>query len=140
MAFVIGDRSAETCARLWSRIPEEYRQGRSFSDFWKSYRPVFEEDETHRQVGKSSGEMAHVERFLDDCARSWPDTSGEREQPPSQNGCSISRRNCSWSGTTKPSLNIYPLPIIRNGGTSSGYKTNPTGTKVQAALRSAASN
>ncbi|WP_259083434.1 IS1 family transposase [Salinibacter ruber] len=64
VAFVIGDRSAKTCARLWSRIPEEYRQGRSFSDFWKSYRPVFEEDETHRQVGKSSGEMAHVERFF----------------------------------------------------------------------------
>jgi transposase-like protein len=36
VAFVIGDRSSRTCARLWSRIPEEYRQGRSFSDFWKS--------------------------------------------------------------------------------------------------------
>jgi IS1 family transposase/transposase-like protein len=64
VAFVIGDRSAKTCARLWSRVPEEYRQGRSFSDFWKSYRPVFEEDPTHRQVGKSSGELAHVERFF----------------------------------------------------------------------------
>ena len=42
VAFVIGDRSAKTCARLWSRIPEGYRQGRSFSDFWKSYRPVLE--------------------------------------------------------------------------------------------------
>jgi IS1 family transposase len=47
VAFVIGDRSAKTCARLWSRIPEEYRRGHSFSDFWKSYRPVFEEDPTH---------------------------------------------------------------------------------------------
>jgi IS1 family transposase len=64
VAFVIGDRSARTCARLWSRILEEYRQGRSFSDFWKSYRPVFEEDPTHQQVEKSSGEMAHVERFF----------------------------------------------------------------------------
>jgi IS1 family transposase len=36
VAFVIGDRSAETCARLWSRIPEGYRQATSFSDFWKS--------------------------------------------------------------------------------------------------------
>jgi insertion element IS1 protein InsB len=41
-----------------------YRQGKSFSDFWKSYRPVFEEEPTHRQVGKSSGELAHVERFF----------------------------------------------------------------------------
>ncbi len=59
-----GDRSARTCARLWSRIPEEYYQAKSFSDFWKSYRPVFEEDPTHQQVGKSSGELAHVERFF----------------------------------------------------------------------------
>jgi hypothetical protein len=39
-----------------------YRQGQSFSDFWKSFEAtassVFEEDETHRQVGKSSGELA----------------------------------------------------------------------------------
>jgi IS1 family transposase len=26
---------------------------------------VLEEDETHQQVGKSSGEMAHVERFFE---------------------------------------------------------------------------
>ncbi len=32
------------------------------------------------------------------------------------------------------------MAIICNGGTSSGYRTNPTGTKAQAALRSAASN
>jgi len=59
-----GDRSAKTCARLWSRIPEGYRQAQSFSDFWKSYRPVFAGDPSHRQVGKSSGELAHVERFF----------------------------------------------------------------------------
>ena len=61
---MIGDRSARTCARLWSRIPEEYRRCHSFSDFWKSYRPVLEEKQTHQQVGKSSGELAHVERFF----------------------------------------------------------------------------
>jgi insertion element IS1 protein InsB len=43
---------------------QEYRQAKSFSDFWKSYRPVFEDDSSHQQVGKSSGEMAHVERFF----------------------------------------------------------------------------
>ncbi len=41
-----------------------YRQAQSFSDFWKSYRPVFAGDPSHRQVGKSSGELAHVERFF----------------------------------------------------------------------------
>ncbi|WP_183957624.1 IS1 family transposase, partial [Salinibacter ruber] len=64
VAFVIGDRSAKACARLWSRIPEEYRQAKSFSDFWKSCHPVFEEDPTHQQTRKSSGELAHVERFF----------------------------------------------------------------------------
>ena len=45
-----------------------YRRGKSFSDLWKpsgaTASPVFEEKPTHRQVGKSSGEMAHVERFF----------------------------------------------------------------------------
>jgi hypothetical protein len=45
-----------------------YRRGKSFSDLWKpsgaTVYPVFEEKPTHRQVGKSSGEMAHVERFF----------------------------------------------------------------------------
>ncbi len=67
MAFVIGDRSARTCARLWSRIPEGYQQGQSFSDFWKSYRPVFAGDPSHRQVGKSSGELAVLRGVL----REW---------------------------------------------------------------------
>ncbi len=58
------DRLAKTYTRLWSRIPEGYRRGHSFSDFWKSYRPVFDDDSSHQQVGKSSGELAHVERFF----------------------------------------------------------------------------
>ena len=64
VAFVIGDRSAQTCARLWAKIPEGYHRRQSFSDFWKSYRPVFEKDPTHEQVAKDSGELAHVERFF----------------------------------------------------------------------------
>lgn len=64
VAFVIGDRSARTCARLWTKIPDSYKSCRSFSDFWKAYRPVFEGDSTHEQVAKDSGETAHVERFF----------------------------------------------------------------------------
>ena len=62
VAFVIGDRSAKTCARLWAKIPGPYKRCRSFSDFWAAYAEVFSE-ETHRQVEKRSGEVAHMERF-----------------------------------------------------------------------------
>ena len=64
VAFVIGDRSARTCARLWSRIPASYRTAQSFSDFWTAYQPVFKDDPKHEQVGKASGECSHVERFF----------------------------------------------------------------------------
>ncbi len=50
--------------------------------------------------------------FLGGCAKSWLGMSDGHERPPSQNGCSISQRSCSWSGTTKLSLNIDPLPIF----------------------------
>jgi IS1 family transposase len=62
VAFAIGDRSADTCARLWKKIPEDYRQCRSFSDFWDAYASVFSSD-THEQVDKKSGETSHMERF-----------------------------------------------------------------------------
>ena len=62
VAFVIGDRSAKTCTRLWRKIPAGYRGCRSFSDFWKAYGQVFS-SETHQQVGKAAGEVAHMERF-----------------------------------------------------------------------------
>ena len=42
----------------------EYREKQSFSDFWKSYEPILEEDASHEQVEKESGELAHVERFF----------------------------------------------------------------------------
>ena len=105
VAFVIGDRSAKTCARLWSRIPEGYRQGRSFSDFWKSYRPVFEQNPQsdsldHQQLGPPTGwttnrsESPAVSWLTSNDSsggfgRSWPGMSDGREQPPSQNECFI---------------------------------------------------
>ena len=62
IAFVIGDRSEQTCHPLWDRIPDPYRQCHSFSDFWEAYALVFPE-ETHRCVGKESGETNHMERW-----------------------------------------------------------------------------
>jgi IS1 family transposase len=63
VAFVIGDRSAKTCARLWSKIPEDYKRKQSFSDFWDAYEIVFPK-QYHQQVDKKSGACSHVERWF----------------------------------------------------------------------------
>ena len=62
VAFVNGDHSEKTCRALWARVPQAYRKCHSFSDFWKAYAAVLPE-ETHRSVGKESGETAHMERW-----------------------------------------------------------------------------
>jgi insertion element IS1 protein InsB len=62
VAFVIGDRRKATCLRLWTAIPEAYKHCHTFSDFWRAYRQVFPA-ETHRCVGKETGETAHMERW-----------------------------------------------------------------------------
>src|SRR5215210_6174847 len=62
VAYAIGDRGERTCRRLWERIPEDYRRGCCYSDFWEAYRVVLPE-ERHEAVGKESGELAHVERW-----------------------------------------------------------------------------
>jgi len=62
VACVIGDRSEETCRKLWEQIPYAYRNCQSFSDFWEAYQNVFPE-ETHECVGKESGQTNHMERW-----------------------------------------------------------------------------
>lgn len=62
IAFVIGDRSKKTCYKLWNKIPKDYKQCNSFSDFWNAYEEVFSPD-LHRCVGKESGETSHMERW-----------------------------------------------------------------------------
>ena len=62
VAYFIGDRSEKSCRELWERIPTGYKRCSSYSDFWEAYRNVFPID-THRCVGKESGETAHVERW-----------------------------------------------------------------------------
>jgi insertion element IS1 protein InsB len=62
VAYVVGDRSERTCRRLWERIPEGYKGGSCYSDFWEAYRAAIPE-ERHEAVGKESGELAHVERW-----------------------------------------------------------------------------
>lgn len=62
IAFAIGDRSEQTCRRLWKRIPVAYRSCVAYSDFWKAYQNVIPADQ-HFAVGKDSGETNHMERW-----------------------------------------------------------------------------
>jgi IS1 family transposase len=62
VAFAIGDRSEETCRRLWESIPSAYRFCHTYSDFWDAYRKVFDANR-HQSVGKETGQTAHVERW-----------------------------------------------------------------------------
>ena len=62
VAFVIGDRSAATCQRLWNKIPETYRACICYSDFWEAYQKVLPKG-THHAVGKESGQTNHMERW-----------------------------------------------------------------------------
>jgi len=34
VGYALGDRSKQTCLRLWESIPSAYRQGHCFTDFW----------------------------------------------------------------------------------------------------------
>jgi IS1 family transposase/transposase-like protein len=62
VAYYIGDRSEESCRKLWERVPETYQGGHCYSDFWKAYREVIPAEQ-HTEAGKESGETAHVERW-----------------------------------------------------------------------------
>ena len=60
--YYIGDRSEENCRELWERVPEAYRGGHCYSDFWKAYQEVIP-TEQHMAAGKERAETAHVERW-----------------------------------------------------------------------------
>ena len=62
VAYAIGDRSKRTCQQLWQAIPETFRTGVCFTDFWAAYQAVIP-DEQHRAVGKETDQTAHVERW-----------------------------------------------------------------------------
>lgn len=62
VAYYIGDRDAESCKKLWERIPEKFKVLLSFSDEWKAYSEVLN-PKTHSSVPKQSGETSHIERF-----------------------------------------------------------------------------
>jgi len=62
VAYVIGDRSAVTCRKLWEQIPSSYRSAHCYSDLWEAYHLVIP-SEQHTAAGKETGLTAHVERW-----------------------------------------------------------------------------
>jgi insertion element IS1 protein InsB len=62
VAYVVGDRSAATCRKLWEQIPANYRSAHCYSDFWEAYSLVIPANQ-HTAAGKESGLTAHVERW-----------------------------------------------------------------------------
>ncbi len=62
VAYVFGDRSEETCRRLWAQVPEDYREALLYSDFWQAYQNVLPQAQ-HVPVEKGSGETNHIERW-----------------------------------------------------------------------------
>ena len=63
VGLAFGDRTAETCHKLWQTLPSDYRKRAiCYSDFWQPYALVLPA-KRHRAVGKETGETAHIERF-----------------------------------------------------------------------------
>jgi IS1 family transposase len=62
VTYAVGDRSKQTCLRLWESLPSAYCQGLCFTEFWVSYAVVIPKEQ-HFTVGKETGETAHVERW-----------------------------------------------------------------------------
>jgi insertion element IS1 protein InsB len=62
VGYAIGDRSEETCTLLWESIPEKFKHGQCFSDFWTAYAQVSASEQL-TQVGKDTGQTNHVERW-----------------------------------------------------------------------------
>ena len=62
LAMVVGDRSAQTCRKLWERLPAAYRSLLVYTDFHKAYLAVVPRQQ-HRACKKGSGLTNAVERF-----------------------------------------------------------------------------
>src|SRR5436305_577702 len=60
VAYAVGDRSKETCQKLWESIPEAYQAFHCYSDFWSAYQAIIPKEQ-HTAVGKETGETAHID-------------------------------------------------------------------------------
>lgn len=62
VAWMPGPRDHITLRQLWHKIPDSYKKGTCFSDFWESYSQVIPQEQ-HRACAKQEGETNHIERF-----------------------------------------------------------------------------
>ena len=63
VGLAFGDRSSQTCRKLWQSLPSDYRKRAiCYSDFYEAYTSILP-SKRHRAVGKETGETAHIERF-----------------------------------------------------------------------------
>ena len=63
VGLAMGDRTDNPCRAMWLSLPPDDRKRAVwYSDFWASYANVLPSKRL-RQVGKDSGETAHIERF-----------------------------------------------------------------------------
>jgi IS1 family transposase len=63
VGIAFGDRSEATCRAMWQSLPPDYRKRALLSsDSWESYATVLPSKRL-RQVGKDTGETAHIERL-----------------------------------------------------------------------------
>ncbi|MDQ3651335.1 MAG: IS1 family transposase [Acidobacteriota bacterium] len=67
VAYVVGDRSAQTCRRLWEEIPDRYRRAHCYTDFWEAYAKVLPATQ-HTAVGKEPGQTARGQAVESDVA------------------------------------------------------------------------
>ena len=105
MAYFIGDRSEESCWRLWQRIPHAYRHCQTFSDFWETYATVFSTlAKEHHSVGKESGQTAHVER--------WNNTLRQRLARFVRKSLSFSKSDEYHEIALKLYFHMYNLSVI----------------------------
>ncbi len=52
VAYAVGDRSEKTCQMLWQSIPQAYRKGHCYTDFWKAYQAVFQKNNIQQSEKK----------------------------------------------------------------------------------------
>jgi IS1 family transposase len=50
VSYAIGDRSKETCQKLWDNIPLAYRCGKCFTDFYSVYKSIIPQDQHYPVV------------------------------------------------------------------------------------------
>jgi insertion element IS1 protein InsB len=106
VAYAQGDRSEATCRLLWSRVPDAYRAGHCYTDFWAAYANVVPQAQ-HTAGDKGSGLTAHVER--------WNNTLRQRLARFVRQTLSFSKSDAMHEICLRLFLHRYNLSLISSG-------------------------